>query len=67
MQSSSVERQPVGRTRADLRFGLDTTLTLFACGNFIALIRNAGREIVDVDRVATIVGTLLAGQLQRIK
>jgi hypothetical protein len=56
VQSDAVERRD---RLGDVAFSLGNTMALFARVNVVALIRNAGPTVVDVDPIAHVVDDLL--------
>jgi len=56
VQSDAVERRD---RLGDVAFSLGNTMALFARVNVVALIRNAGPTVVDVDPIAHVVGDLV--------
>jgi hypothetical protein len=64
MQSGDIEGPTSTKAPGDVAFGLADTMILFARGNLVVLIRNAGRQVVVVRAIATGIDALLVKRLK---
>jgi len=63
-ESDAIERQAEKGAPGDVAFALGDTMVLFARGNLVVLIRNAGRTAVSVRKVARELDGLLGERLE---
>lgn len=61
MKSDAIELR-LGEAPGDVAFGLNDTMMLFARANVVVLLRNAGREMVDVQPVARVLDARIVAQ-----
>ncbi len=64
VESGAVERQTGKKALGDVAFALGETMVLFARGNMVVLIRNAGPTVVPVGAVGRELDALLVRRLE---
>ena len=64
IESAAVEKRTGKNAIGDVSFGLNDTMVLFARGNLVVLIRNAGRTVVKVAAVARALDKMLERRLE---
>jgi len=64
IESNAVERRSGKNAIGDVAFGLNDTMVLFARGNLVVWIRNAGRPVVKVGALARSLDKMLERRLE---